>query len=51
MPESEQGKTVFYREPYEQGAEIPAVTLAVAKENLYDPEGTQTVSTDEFFLE
>lgn len=51
MPEVERAKTIFYREPWDEAAEMIRVDLYRATENLPDPAGVVKVPAGEVFLQ
>lgn len=51
MSESERAQTVQYREPWDDDAEIFAVNLDEALEDLVDSEGEVKIKKGESFLE
>ncbi len=51
MTDSERAQTVQYFEPWDDAAEIFAVDVMVAQENLSDPEGVIQIQKGENFLQ
>jgi hypothetical protein len=51
MPESERGKTVYYREPWDDNPEIFPLDAFEAIEDLSDLEGDVKIEKGETFLQ